>query len=300
MEFSLPILHSAIAIMTPLLLAATGGLYTELSGMLNIALEGLLLIGAFAAIVFASLSGSIFIGVLAAIFCSMLLAAILATVTLKLKSNVFITGLATNLFAAGITVVLSFRFFGTRGVVVFNDVARLGTLNIPWLAKIPVIGDILAGHTIFVYFSWLILLITWFVLYKTPFGFRLRACAKEEKALLSLGLKPSVYRFIAYLISGFCCGIGGAVLTLNLRSFVPNISSGKGWIALVVIFLGNKRPGGLLIAALVFGLADAFSNYAQGALNVPADFILAIPYIFTLLVMIGVSIYTKKKNEIQQ
>lgn len=298
MNHPIPILHSAVVIMTPLLLAATGGLFTELTGMLNIALEGMLLTAAFTAVTVAHFTGSILAGVLAAILSAMILAAILASITLKLKANVFITGLAANLFAAGITVVLSFRIFETRGVVVLNDVPHLETLTIPAIAGIPVLGDIFSGHTWYVYLSWLILAAAWLALYRTPFGFRFRACEKHSEALISLGIKPDVWRFIAFLVSGFTCGIGGSFLTLNLQAFVPNISSGKGWIALVVIFLGNRKPQGLILAALVFGLAEAFSNHAQGALDVSADFILAIPYIFTLLVMIGVSIYLKRKNQI--
>jgi simple sugar transport system permease protein len=298
MNYPIPILHSAVAIMTPLLLAAIGGLFTELAGMLNIALEGLLLTGAFAAAAWAGYSGSIPGGILCGVLASMTLAAILGLITLRLKANVFITGLAANLFAAGLTVVLSFRLFGTRGVVVFGNAPRLPVLTIPFLARVPVLGDIFSDHTGYVYLSWALLALSWFVLYRTPLGFRLRACEHHSPALISLGLKPGVYRFIAFLISGLACGIGGSYLTLNLGVFVPNISSGKGWIALVVIFLGNRKPLGLLAAALVFGLADAFSNYAQGFLKVPADFILAIPYVFTLLVMIGVSIYTKEKNRI--
>jgi simple sugar transport system permease protein len=291
-DYRFPLLHSAVTIMTPLLFAATGGLFTELAGMLNIALEGLLLTGAFAAIVCAHFSGSLLVGVLGAICASLILSAILGLVTLRLRSNVFITGLAANLFASGLTVVLSFRLFGTRGVRVFGDVPPLKTIALPVLDNIPLAGDLLSGHSWYVYLGWALLLAGWIVLYRTPFGFRLRACENRAPALVSLGLRPDTYRFAAFLVSGFSCGIGGSFLTLNLGAFVPNISSGKGWIALVVIFLGSRRPLGLLAAALVFGLAEAFSNYAQGSLNVPADFILAIPYLFTLLLMIGVSIYS--------
>ncbi|GHU97389.1 ABC transporter permease [Spirochaetia bacterium] len=298
MDHPIPILHSAVTIMTPLLLAATGGLFTELAGMLNISLEGLLLTGAFAAIVCTHYSGSILVGILAAIVSAMILSGLVGIVTLKLKSNVFITGLAANLFASGVTVVLSFRLFATRGVVVPENMPRLKTVVIPAIANIPVIGDIFSGHTWYVYASWLLLILCALVLYRTPFGFRLRACESHSPALISLGLKPGTYQFTAFLISGFTCGIAGSLLSLNLAVFVPNISAGKGWIALVVIFLGNRKPLGLLIAAFIFGLAEAFSNYAQGILNVPADFILAIPYIFTLIVMVGVSMYTKRKNRV--
>lgn len=101
---------------------------------------------------------------------------------------------------------------------------------------------------------------------------------------------------VAFLIAGAFCAFGGATLSLSLGAFVPNMTSGKGWIALVVIFLGQRRPLGLLLAAFVFGLADAFSNYAQGAFNIPAEFILAIPYVFTLLVMIGLSAFNSRRR----
>jgi simple sugar transport system permease protein len=114
-------------------------------------------------------------------------------------------------------------------------------------------------------------------------------------ALASLGLKPEKYRWAAFLVSGLFCGIGGSFLSLNLGAFVPNMTAGKGWIALVVIFLGGRRPLGLLAAAFAFGLADALSNYAQGLRNVPADFILAMPYLLTLLAMILVSAWGKEK-----
>jgi simple sugar transport system permease protein len=276
----LAILSSVINIMTPLLLAATGGLFTDLSGTLNISLEGLLLSGAFAAAAAASFSGSLALGFLAALISALALSAVLALVTLNLKSNVFIAGLAVNLFAAGITVVLSQRFFGSRGVIVLET-----ALSSAARIVIPLIALLILGAA-------------WIVLYKTPFGFRLRSCDHHEQALRALGLKSDSYRFAGFLASGFCCGIGGAFLSLNLGAYVPNISSGKGWIALVVIYLGNRRPLGLLAAAFIFGLTDAFSNYAQGILNVPADFILALPYMFTLIVMIGVSVYTKRKHRV--
>ncbi|WP_422478419.1 ABC transporter permease [Pleomorphochaeta sp. DL1XJH-081] len=296
---AIPVLHSAVAIMTPLLLAATGGLFTELSGMLNIALEGLMLTGAFTSIVFTYYSQNMIVGVFMGILCTMALAALLGSITLHLKSNVFITGLATNLFASGLTVVLAFRLFGNKGVIVFEDIAKLPRLVIPKLQQIPILGDILIGHHIFVYGSWVLLVVATWVLYKTPFGFRLRAAGLHEQTLVSLGMRPQRYRFFAFLISGFTCGLAGAVLTLNLGAFVPNITSGKGWIALVVIFLGQKKPIGLFFAALVFGFADAFSNYAQGAWNIPADFILAIPYIFTLIAMVLFSVYTSRKSRFE-
>jgi simple sugar transport system permease protein len=295
MKNTLAILHSAVAIMTPLLFAANGGLFTELAGVLNIALEGLLLAGAFSAVVAVYYTGSFTAGLIAAIVVSMILSALLAFTTLNLRSNVFITGLAANLLAGGLTVVLSQHFFNTRGVVALRDIARLPSVTVPFINAIPVMGALFSGHSVYVYAGWLLLLVSWLVIYQTPFGYRLRACDKHSTALVSLGIQPDAYRRIAFLISGFFCGIGGSFLSLNLGAFVPNMTAGKGWIALVVIFLGARRPLGILAAAFVFGLAESFSNYAQGLLNIPADFILAMPYVLTLLAMIFVSIRVKKQ-----
>jgi simple sugar transport system permease protein len=279
--------------MTPILLAATGGLFTELAGFLNIALEGLLLAGAFSAIAAAYYTGSFAAALVASILASLLLSALMAFSTLKLRSNVFITGLAVNLLAAGLTVVLSHYFFKTKGVIIFQSDKHIPLVNIPFVKHIPVIGELLSAHSVYVYASWLLLVISWIAIYRTAFGYRLRACAGYSMALASLGLKPDTYRYAAFLLSGFFCGIGGSFLSLNLGAFVPNMTAGKGWIALVVIFLGGRKPQGLLAAAFVFGLADALSNYAQGLRNIPADFILAMPYLLTLLAMVLVSVWKK-------
>lgn len=291
-----PLIHNSIGIMTPFLLAAIGGLFTELTGMLNIALEGLMLIGAFFSVVFASLTGSLILGVLIGICITMFIALIFGVISLYLKANIFISGLATNLLASGLTVVLAFKLYGNKGVILFKNLHKLPVLNIPFLQKIPLFGDLFIGHNVFVYISWILVIVAALVIYKTPFGMRLRGTGYNSEAVNSLGLKPKNYQLAAILISGFTCGIAGAVLTLNLGAFVPNITSGRGWIALVAIYLGNKTPLGIVIASFVFGFAESFSNYAQGAINVPADFILAIPYIVTVIAMIGYSIWKYYKD----
>jgi ABC-type uncharacterized transport system permease subunit len=289
-EVILSLVHNAVGIMTPFLLAATGGLYTELSGMLNIALEGLMLVGAFFAVVFAGLTGSLALGVALGIASSMLTALLFGLVTLKLKANVFIAGLATNLLASGLTVVLAFQLFKNKGVVRF-ELGRLPVLSVPALQGIPLLGGLLLGHNLLVYVSWAIVLASVVLIYRTPFGLRLRGTGLNAPTMSSLGLRPQAYQLAGILISGFTCGLAGAWMTLNLAAFVPNITSGRGWIALVAIYLGNKTPVGIVVASFVFGLSEAFSNYAQGALKVPADFILAFPYFITVLAMILYSMW---------
>ncbi len=294
--FPVPLLHNTIGIMTPFLLAAIGGLFTELAGMLNIALEGLMLIGAFFSVVFVAATGNLFLGILLGIGMSIFMAYIFGLISLRLRANVFISGLATNLFASGITVVLAFQIFGNKGVIRFENLPTLPTLSIPAIQKIPVIGDIFIGHNIFVYLSWIAVVVAAIVIYKTPFGLRIRGTGLNPSTIESLGLKPKRYQMYGILISGFTCGLAGAMLTLNMGAFVPEITSGRGWIALVAIYLGNKTPVGILLASLVFGFAESLSNFAQGAINIPADFILAFPYIITVVAMIAYSVWRYYKS----
>jgi len=288
------IVCSAVDIMTPLLLAATGGLFTELAGMLNIALEGLMLTAAFAAVVAASACQSLLAGLAVGILSSLALALLFGAVTLRLKANLFITGLAVNLLASGLTAVLSLRIFGSKGVILLEASSRLPALRLPGLEPLPLVGELLSGHNPFVYLSWVLLALSALILYQTPLGLRLRGAGKDPQTLVSLGLKPERYQLLAILFSGLSCGIAGSLLSLRLGAFVPNITAGRGWIALVAIYLGNRTPLGLLVAAFLFALAEAAANYAQGVLGVPTNFILAFPYLVTVLAMILYSVLRRR------
>jgi len=276
----IPFFSGSLSIMTPIFFAALGGIFPALAGMLNIALEGLLLAGAFSSLAVFYFTGNVFAAVLAAICASLLLCALHIFALFNLRANLFISGLAVNLFSSGICIVLSDKIFKTRGVVTasYSEIFRGNSLLIWYLA----VGAVF-------------LLISCLALYKTPYGLRLRACDKNSSSLVSLGINPLHYQKTAILISGFFCGIGGSFLSLNLGAFVPGMSAGKGWIALAVIFLGLRKPIGVLAAAFVFALAESFSNYAQGLWNIPADFILAFPYVCTLAAMIAVSVFERKK-----
>jgi len=288
--FPIPLLHSTIRIMAPFLLAATGGLFTELAGMLNIALEGLMLIGAFFSVVFAAATGSLFLGTVLGIGASVVAAYVFGFISLSLRANVFITGLATNLFAEGITVVLAFQIFGNKGVIRFANLSKLPVLSIPSLQRIPIIGDVFVGHNVLVYVSWIVVAIAAMIIYKTAFGLRIRGTGSNPGAVEATGLSPRRYRMYAILVSGFACGLAGAILSLQMGAFVPGVTAGRGWIALVAIYLGNKTPHGIVIACLVFGFADSLSNHAQGAIDIPADFVRAFPYLITVAAMIAYSI----------
>jgi len=279
MESLFLFLKSVLTVMIPLFFAASGGLFTAVAGTLNIALEGLLLAGAFSSMAVFYFTGNFPVSVLSAVICSLSLAAVHAFSVFRLRADLFISGLAVNLLSGGVCAVLSEKLFFTKGVVSIN-----GLINTQGLLTAYAVSGVI------------VLLLIWLSIYKTPFGYYLRACEKNCETLVSLGINPDFYKAAALLISGGLCGIGGSFLSLNLGAYVPEMSSGRGWIALAVIFLGLKKPLGIPAAAFVFAVFECYSNYAQGFWSIPADFILAFPYICSLAAMIIVSVIPEKSG----
>jgi len=208
MQSLVPVLRSTLTVMIPLLFAASGGLFPALAGTLNIALEGLLLAGAFSALAVFHFTGSAAMAVASAACAATALSALHAFTSFRLKANLFITGLAVNLLSSGLCVVLSGGIFNTRGVVSSRNIS--GLLKWYLLAALFLLPAV------------------WLLIYKTPFGYRLRACDKNSGALVSLGINPLFYQSAALLISGFLAGIGGSFLSLNLGAFVQGMPAGEG------------------------------------------------------------------------
>lgn len=271
------ILGRAFLSMAPLLLAALGGLLTELGGMLNIALEGLMALGAFVSVVSISALGSTAAGLLAGMAASMALAALMGLFVIRLKADPFIAALSVNLLAPALCALVSEKSFLTGGVVYLPRLPRLG---FDWF---PIAALALAA-------------LCQVVVDRTPFGVRLRAAGLGSEALRAQGRSPSKYRFAALLASGALSALGGAAFMLRLGAYVPNATAGRGWTALVVVFLGGRRPLGLAGAAFLFALADSLSNHLQGLWDIPADFILALPYILTLAAMVALSVWEKRRQ----
>ena len=287
---SFPAISSTIVIMTPFLLAAMGGAFSAISGVLNIALEGLMLNAAFFAIVFTNLTGSLVLGITGAILATLLLTALFGAVAFGLKANIFICGLATNFLAIALSIVLAHTFYGRTGSVQFPGMPRLVPLNIPIVENIPILGDIFSGHNAIVYISWILLIIAAIVINRTPFGMRLRAVGVNEKAAKAIGINAKRIQFTALLISGFTCALGGVVLTLTLGAFVPNVTSGRGWIALVIVYLGRKKPLGILIGSVVFGFVEYMSNNLQTTSDIPPGLLLSMPFFATVVALVLYSV----------
>ena len=282
------LLSTTLRMATPLILAALGGMFSESSGVINIALEGIMLIGAFVA-----MAGSYFfspwIGVLAAVIVGMLVALIHAVASISFRANQIVSATAINIFATGITGFLLRLIFGDAGQS--PSVQDVGTWSIPIINKIPIIKDVLGTQIPFVYFALILVAVSYWVLFKTPFGLRIRSVGEHPAAADSVGINVIKMRYIAVIMSGFFAGLAGASLSIGLLDlFVKGMSSGRGFIALAAMIFGKWTPHGAMFAALLFGFADALQMLAQtiGLTFVPRQFLLMAPYILTILALAGV------------
>lgn len=254
-----------IEILTPFLLASIGGLYSELSGFTNVTLEGYISLGGFTFITLRLLTGSDIIALLLTLILIILVSFLQGFITIKIKANAIITGLATNMGLAGFISVLSYKLFNTKGVISLNILKEYTTL--PFI----VIALLLPG-------------ITYIILRYTVFGLRLKARGINKKVLIYSGVNNHFYRISGIIISAVLSGLAGVFLAMELRSFTPNLSGGRGWIALIIVFLGKKSPIGILISSIIFAGATMLSNIWQGSM-IPQDIILAVPYILTLFAL---------------
>lgn len=269
-----------LAIALPILLAALGGLFTEAAGILNVALEGLIVAGAFAFAVAAEGTGSLALGVAAALACSAALALLAAAAADRLSANPFVAALAVNLLVAGAVGLASEHVFGTKGVVPLDSLLS-PRLDLGFFSRIPFLGSVLFRQRGISYLLAAACGAAAVAYSATPFGLRLRALGMKEGSLRIAGVDPRSVRYWAYALSGAACALAGVSLARSIGAWVPNIASGRGWIALVIVYLGRKRPAGLFLAALGFGFLFSLSNAAQSLLSVPQELVLVLPYAAT-------------------
>jgi simple sugar transport system permease protein len=273
--FTVALIWSTIRLSTPLILAALGGLFSERSGVINIALEGMMLAGAFTAAAVTFAVGDPYVGLLAGMMAGGLIAAIHAVACIRYKADQVVTGTAINILMIGMPAFLSGAFFLSSG----------STPQIPKEQLIPWIPIVIA---------FALVPISWYVLYKTPFGLRLRSVGENPEAADAAGVKVARMRYAGVLLSGALAGIGGAYLSIGQSSlFTRNMTSGRGFIALAALIFGKWRPVQTLLACLLFGFTEAISIQMQGVVKLPSgddlpvQFIQMVPYILTIIVLAG-------------
>ena len=268
--FSLAILYSTIRLATPLLLAGLGGLLSERSGVINIALEGLMLVGAFTAKTVTYYASSPRIGLFAAVAAGVFIASIHAVACIQFDANQVVTGTAINILMLGVPTLLSGALFDTMG----------STPQIPRRNLIPNAPIVIA---------FVLVPVTWYLLYRTPFGLRLRAVGENPEAADTAGISVARIRYSAVFLSGALAAIGGAYLSIGQSSlFTRNMTAGRGFIALAALIFGKWRPVQTMFACLLFGFAEAASIQMQGVIPyIRVEYIQIIPYVITMIVLAG-------------
>src|SRR6056297_2913140 len=310
----LQILDSTVRLATPLLLACLAGLYSERAGVFDIGLEGKILASAFFSAAVAFTSGSVWVGLCAGIAASMALALLHGAASITFRGNQLISGVAINFLAAGITVVIAQSWFsqGGRTPSLPND-ARFPGWELPFalgpsdaaaagrpLSELiaqagpvqQVYSELISGHSILVYAGLLAVPVTWWVLFRTRFGLRLRAVGENPEAVDTAGISVIGLRYAAVAICGMLCGLAGAYLATALQAgFVKDMTAGRGYIALAALIFAKWRPWHALYACLLFGLLQAvalrYQNIDLGAFVVPVQFMDALPYILTVVILAG-------------
>lgn len=283
-EAYIPVLITVINAATPLLLAALGELVVEKSGVLNLGLEGMMLMGAVAGFSITVISGSAIIGILAAIIAGALMAFIFGFLTLTMLSNQVATGLALTLFGVGFSALIGVNFVGT-------PVDALPKLSISMLTDIPVLGPLFFGHDAIVYFSILMVFVINYWLYKTRAGLKLRAVGESHEAAHALGHHVIRIRYLAVIFGGMMAGLAGAFLSLSYTPmWVENMSAGRGWIALALVVFASWKTGRVLLGAYLFGGITIMQLFLQGmGVNIPPQILSMLPYLVTILVLVLIS-----------
>ncbi|AYF00004.1 ABC transporter permease [Paracoccus yeei] len=294
------ILDSAVRLMVPLLLACLAGLYSERAGIFDIGLEGKMLMAAFASGSVAYATGSAWAGLAAGIAGSLVLSLIHGLASITFRGNQLISGVAINFLASGLTVLLGQRIFALGGRTPSLDgTARFTEITLPFaeaLRPVPVVGriyaDLISGHSVLVYLGLAIVPLTWWVLYRTRFGLRLRAVGENPASVDTAGVSVTRLRYGAVLICGVLCGIAGAYLATAISAgFVKEMTAGRGFIALAALIFAKWRPWGALGATFLFGLMEAvanrYPNLDLGIVTIPSMFMTALPYILTVIILAG-------------
>ena len=280
------LIRSALVKAIPLTLGALSGILCERSGVVNIAIEGMMLTGAFTAALVGSLT-NIWIGLFAAILSGGVLAAVLAVLSIKYKTDQIISGTVINIFATGFTSFLSARFL--QKYQELNNPGRFPIINIPVLSDIPFIGPIMFRHNMFIYATYVFLIVITIGLYYTRWGLRTRSVGEHPKAADTLGINVFRTRYISVILGGFMAGFGGAYFTLgSVGRFDEVMTAGRGFIGLAAMIFGNWNPFGSFSAGLLFGFFDALaSKLSILKVPIPSEIMLMYPYIATMVILAG-------------
>lgn len=275
----LAILGVALRMTTPILLAGTGALYNDRSGVTNITLEGSMLLSAFFSVVCSYFTQSWLLSALVGITAGIIISLIFYLLTAVCGGDELVVGFALNILISGLSIFLLKQIFHQSGSIVSDQIIGIPKVQADWLQNIPVLGDLINGQTWIVYFSFIFAIVTHIILYRTPFGLKILACGEQPQAAATVGINVMRIRFISNLINGALCGLAGTQMSLGfLTLFTQGMTVGRGFIALGAVIFSRGNPLRLIGITLFFGFAEAISNEVQ-LLQLPSELVLMLPYL---------------------
>lgn len=277
------ILASGIRLATPYLYAGLGETISQRSGVLNLGVEGQMLLGAFAGFYVALTTGNLWLALLAAGLVGALMGLLMAFVSINLQAKQGISGIGFYLFGLGLSDLLFQKLLGR-----VETVSGFAPLHFPWLSELPVVGRILFQHNILVYIAFALVPLTWFLLNKTTLGLKIRAVGENPDAADSLGVSVSRVRYFTVTLGGALSGVAGASLSIALLNvFQQNLTSGLGFIAVALVYFGGWKPGGVLIGALLFSMVNALQLWVQTlGIPIPSEMAVMMPYLLTIVALV--------------
>jgi ABC-type uncharacterized transport system permease subunit len=285
-----------VRLFTPILLAALGGMFTTRAGIFNFALEGMMLIGSFFAVAGVYWTGNPYVGLLLAVLSATVVSLLFGYFVIEVKGDAVIIGLAVNILALAFTTYAMRLVFGVAGGYYDPNLQGLPNITLPIISDIPLLGAVLSGHSIIVYAAFVIVPLAYVFLFRHPVGLHIRAVGENREAAGSLGIRVKRVQYLSAALCGILCGLAGAQLSISLvTQFVEGMTAGRGFIALVAVMFGQAHPIKILGASLLFGLAYAASLRLQG-IGVPTQFVAMLPYVATLLVLIGTRIRAQARQ----
>ncbi|MEL7609281.1 MAG: ABC transporter permease [Bacillota bacterium] len=286
--FIVTLLAAGIRMAMPILLAATGEIYAERSGMLNINLEGQMLMGAFVSFVVGYYTGSMPLALISGMLAGILTALLMAVACITWNAQHVVAGITLNMFALGVTSFWYRVIYGVTTNPPKVDIVGSGTQPLPLLSQIPIVGDILFNQNYLFYASIIIVAISFFLIFRTQFGLKLRAAGEYPRAAETMGVNVKHMRYYSMIFCGALAGLGGTFLSLiSLSRFVDNITASRGFIALAIVIFGKWNPWLVFAASLLFGTTDALQLRLQAVgVDVSYHFMLMLPYVLTILVMV--------------
>lgn len=288
------LINSGIRLATPIILAALGGVICSRAGILNLALEGKMLLGAFLAILGTFYIGNTYAGIFVAMLAGGMLGLMFAVLYLRYSVNLVILALAINLLILELTVYFMRILLGNVGSWSDPSIQRLPDIELPLIKDIPVLGDILSGYNIIVYFSWIAVIVVYVVLFHTKFGRHVRAVGENKQAAETVGINVRRIQVSALVIAGMLCALGGAFLSVgHLTLFTRDMANGRGWIAVAAAIFGFQHPIGVFFTGLFFGFADALAVRIQAVTDLPPNLIQMLPQFATLFALILVALREK-------